>query len=639
MVFGKRGSDNFDSGSPLLKLLLSPYVAIRDWFADAISGDDSLQTGSSGLSSVTSWLTLPFRLLFAFAVFMVQAWSISRSGRAFVLGFPAISTVAMCLIITWASTRYFNVFSVGRTAGYYGLHSQKPNTPPEYALMFARKLVGLKPQDPAALFQLGLALARNEDIPGAVGVMNMLADLDIDTMAEEADAGSSPDDPQTNPDEASPVSIEPTEQKIGDYLPAHLWLSRYYQREIAVDGYNQQADSLAEKHLIRAAQNTPEDTQLAISLASLHELRALNAKDTDAATYLAELKEMEVSLTDAIKPPLSSLQQVAQIPKLIQTKRKLAELDDTLNFEQSKAQFAKLFDQLLKISRKNPDKVRLSIIGQVISGYIQLKEYDKAVNMISEVLPTFDDTEIKRQLVKNAGFVFLESAQNNNDLDDREQYQRRLSSICACLNSSIRERRAYQMLIGIIRHNQFQPEKLDWLQDSLFATPKLSVSHLLIGCQLIHIGTRETDQDKIRRGTSHWKIAYKIEPQSQLMLSNILEIGIADQSSSFENIDAMIREAIKMFPDQSQLHQTSGLLSIRNNDFQSAIASFETAVATDRFPVIAHLLLVYCYETTGDAEKAASHQNNADTIMAKLDVQQKNRIEAHVKNLTGKPTR
>ncbi len=317
----------------------------------------------------------------------------------------------------------------------------------------------------------------------------------------------------------------------------------------------------------------------------------------------------------------------------------LAELDDTINFEQSKQQFGKLFDDLLKMGRKTPDSVRLNIIGQVVSGYVQLREYDKAVEMISQSLQSFDDTEVKRKLIQNAGFVFLENAENNSDLDDRVQYERRLSSICACLNSTIRERRAYQMLIGMIRHNQNQPEKFEWLQDTLLNTPKLAVNHLLIGCHLIHTGVKEADEDKVTRGTSHWKIAYRIEPAAQLMLSNILEIAISLESLRPENIEEMIAQAIEIFPDQSLLHQSSGLLAISKNDFEGAISNLETAVATDKFPVIPHSLLEKCFEAIGNADKALYHRSSAEELIAKLAPNQKELVQNHINFLMGNRTR
>ena len=628
MARSKRNHDDFESNRTFAQVLLSPVVAVREWFADALGGDDSIRTRESGASSVFSILTLPFRFLFAIAVFMVQAWSTSRVGRAFVLGLPAVVTVFGCLSVLWVSTRYFNQITVGRTLGYYSFHANTPDAEPENVLMFAEKFVGLKPQDPKALFRLGLALENADDMPAALKVMNILA-------PPEAVA-----QPPQDTAEPADISLDEEEEKIGDFLPAHLWLSNHYQKQIFEDGFDSQdglqSNTLAEKHLRRALKNDPENRDLAISMATLCELRAKRVKETDPAEYLAQLRKLESALSDAVKPPLLTILQVTQIPKLIQTKRELASLDETVNFEQSKKQFEKLFDELLKLGQKTPETIRMSIISQVVSGYVQLKEYDKAVAIITESLPSFDDVTLKQQLVNNAGFVFLQNAENNSDLDDKAQYSLRLSSICACLNSSVKERRAYEMLIGIIRHNQIHPEKFEWLQDTLLDTPKLALNHILIGCHLIHTGIENDDQDKMTKGTNHWKIAYKIDPQTQLMLSNILEIGLFFGTVPSETIDAMIQQAITMFPDKSLLHQSAGLSSMSKKDFEGAVASLEVAASTHRFPVIAHSLLKHCHELSGNSFKALNHGKRVEELLVDLAPKQQQQIQQHIDDLIKK---
>ena len=161
-----------------------------------------------------------------------------------------------------------------------------------------------------------------------------------------------------------------------------------------------------------------------------------------------------MALSDAIKPPLNSLQQIAQIPKLIQVKREIASLDENKNFEQSQADFGRLFEGLLKLSRKVPETSRLDIVNQVVAGYIRLKQFDEAVAIIRESIQSFDDVEVRKKLVKNAGEVFLYAAADYSDFEDREQYELHISSLCACLNATPRQQQAYLMLLKFIEYNQ-----------------------------------------------------------------------------------------------------------------------------------------------------------------------------------------
>ena len=108
MKSNNRNRDEGDSFS-IVEVLFYPYDVVREWFADALSGDDRIRDHDGGaMSSVVSVLTLPFRLLFAFLVFMVQAWTTSRRGRAFILGIPAVATVVLCSTLFWVTTFYFN---------------------------------------------------------------------------------------------------------------------------------------------------------------------------------------------------------------------------------------------------------------------------------------------------------------------------------------------------------------------------------------------------------------------------------------------------------------------------------------------------------------------------------------------------
>ena len=92
MVFNRKDDDGF-SDRNFLSLLMAPFKAVRDGIADAFSGSDSSFRGS-GSNPVVGFLTLPFRLLWGFAVFMVQAWTTSRNGIAFLRGFPAFAIMA-----------------------------------------------------------------------------------------------------------------------------------------------------------------------------------------------------------------------------------------------------------------------------------------------------------------------------------------------------------------------------------------------------------------------------------------------------------------------------------------------------------------------------------------------------------------
>ena len=644
MIFRKKNSsDGRAHQGSITDLIFSPITKVREWLADALGGDDSIRTEKTTFESILSVITLPFRLLFAIAVFMVQAWSTSRGGRAFLLGMPAVGAVGVCIVALWASTFYYNALTVGHTRSYYQFHASNKEADPTYALMFAEKLVELTPKDPSALFRLAISHASNDDFPSALALMKMLAPPEETTVSTTSPAqlptATAPGEnlaDRSSADQNPADVVLPDEAELTNYVPAHLWLSAFYQKQISEE-YDPAADELAEKHLLRADAASPNNSQVLISLASLYEQRAQKAKTANEQQYIAQLKKLETALSASVKPPIVNLPQVGQIPKLIRTKRELAELDSEYIFDQNEEQFNQLFEDIQRVSRKLPENIRLVVLGQIINGKVQLKDYDGAVEVIANSVNTFSDDKIKEQLIRQAAIVFLENARNNENLDDQDQYKARLSSICACLNSNLREIRAHKMLLGMIRHNQFEPDKYPWLQETLLKSPKLIVNHLAIGCHLIYEGERDDDAAKVERGLNHWKIAYRIDPQAQSILSNLIELSTLSKFDRLESLGLMVEQAIKMFPDQGLLHRAAGILMADKRDYKQAIDRLRYAASLEAFPLISHVMLSHCYQQLGDLSGAATHRATVDELFAKLNPNQQAVFRTHVVNLTGAP--
>ena len=644
MIFRKKNSsDGRAHQGSITDLIFSPITKVRKWFADALAGDDSIRTEKTTFESILSVITLPLRLLFAIGVFMVQAWSTSRGGRAFILGLPAVGAVGICIVALWASTYYFNALTLGHTRSYYQFHASNKEADPTYALMFAEKLVELTPKDPTALFRLGISHASNDDFPRALALMKMLAPPQETTFSTTSPAqpptAAAPGEnlaDRSSADQNPADVVLPDEAELTNYVPAHLWLSAYYQKKIAKE-YDPTADELAEKHLLRADAASPNNSQVLISLASLYQQRAQKAKTTDQQQYIAQLKKLEAALSTAVKPPIVNLPQIGQIPKLIRTKRELAKLDSEYDFDPNDEQFNQVLEDIQRVTRKLPENIRLVVVGQIINAKVQLKDYDGAVEVISNSINTFNDEKIKEQLIQQAAIVFLENARNNEDLDDQGQYKARLNSICACLNSNFREIRAHSMLLGMVRHNQFEPDKYPWLQETLLNSPKLIVNHLAIGCHLIYEGDRDDDAAKVQRGLNHWKIAYRIDPQAQSILSNLIELSTLSKSDRLESLALMVEQALKMFPDQGLLHRSAGILMADKRDYEQAIDRLRYAASIESFPLMSHVMLSHCYQKLGDQTGAATHQASVDELFAKLNPNQQAVFRTHVVNLTGTP--
>jgi len=577
-----------------MKTLFYPYDLVRDWFADALAGDDSIRDPDGGaMSSVVSVLTLPFRLLFAFIVFMVQAWTTSRKGRAFILGIPAVATVVMCSTLFYVTTFYFNRLTMGRTAGYYGLYSQADSPDPEDVLMFATKLSELKPENEKYKYQVGMALEAANQSEKAISLMKTLG-------------------PSDRP----------------GYVPAHLWLARSYQREQLKKDDKSNFDELASRHLELVVQKEPSNLDAQSALASQYQIRAMQAKKAEnREEELFHLKKAESALDNVISPMFHpdasqrkmSIGQILQVPRLLTIKREVG------SHEGAMEKFDNLFQEILKLSRNLPDEFRLKIFVALRDSALSVKDYDRAVNIMEQAFQTFDDTSLKQAFVRSSAQVFLLKAKQMTDFDNREEFLGHLNAISMSLNANPAERDAYLMLIDVIAKIKDNDQNMTWLKDSLLESPKISLTHLLIGLAMI----REGD---IQDGKSHWKIAFRLERIAQTILNNIIDVASMDKEGRIENMLEINLIALEMF-DQPMLYQSLGMNYLQSGDTEKAVENFETAVDLQPALIRSHHHLDQCFEKLGNAEKAKYHRGKLQEYYDKLPPQQSELIRKRIESL------
>lgn len=588
-----RNRSDGDSFS-IVDALFSPFTAVRDWFADALTGDDSIRDPDGGaMSSVVSVLTLPFRLLFAFAVFMVQAWTTSRKGRAFILGVPAVGVATVCATLFWVSTHYYNRLTVGRTVYNYKKLARKEFSEPNDVLLLAEKLHELKPEDEQYKYQLGLALEAAKQTQKAASLMSSLG-------------------PEDSP----------------GFVPAHLWLARNYQQQQLSNDDKSKFDELASRHLELVVEKDPANLDAQSSLASQYQIRAFEAKSAgDMEGHTANLKKAESALDNVISPMFHpdaskrqlSIGQILQVPRLLTIKRELGSQEGAME------KFDALFQEVLKLSRNLPDELRLKIFVALRDSALSVQEYDRAVEIMQQAFQTFDDTNLKQAFVRSSAKVFLLKAQQMTDFDDREQFVGHITAICMSLNANPAERDAYEIMIDVIVKIKDNDQNMTWLKETLLDSPKISLTHLLIGLAMI----REGD---IQDGKSHWKIAFRLERIAQTILNNIIDVASTDREGRIDNILEVNLIALEMF-DQPMLYQSLGLNHFHNGDIEEAIKNFETALELQPALIRSHHHLVQCQEALGNAEKAKYHNDKLEEYYSKLQPRQRELIKQRMESL------
>ncbi len=578
----------------IVEALFYPFTATRAWFADALIGDDSIRQSDGGaLSSVVSVLTLPFRLLFAFAVFMVQAWSTSRKGRAFLLGVPAVGVVVVCGALLYVTTHYYNRLTLGRTAGNYRLHASRDEVKPKNVLIFAEKWHTLKPDDEEVRYRVALALDADGQDQKAIALMDKLA-------------------PQDTP----------------GYIPAHLWLARRYINNQIKKQDKSNYDALATRHLELIVQKDPANLDAQSTLASQYQIRAFEAKsENDAAGVTANLEKAATALENVVNPMFNpdaskrqiSIAQILQIPRLLNIKRELGSQAGEM------ARFDTLFDEVLKLTQNLPDEIRLKIFIALRDSAISVKDYNRAVQVMQQAFQTFDNTNLKQQFVRSSARIQLLEADQHQNFDDRGEFMAHLAALCKSLNANPADRDAYERLIDVVVKIKDNDQNLKWLKESLLDSPKLSLTHLLIGFTMI----REGD---IQDGKSHWKIAFRLERIAQTILNNIIDIASSDKRGLIENMFEINLIALEMF-DQPMLYQSLAVNFLRTQEIEEAVKNFEIALDLQPALIRSHFHLVKCYETLGNVDKAALHQQKLDEYLEKLPTNQRDVIMKRLKSL------
>lgn len=588
-----RGRGHRDSFS-LKAALFFPFVAVRDWFADALGGDDSIRDPEgNAVSSLISVLTLPLRLLFGFAVFMVQAWSTSRRGRAFLLGLPAVFTIVGCAGLLWVTTFFFNRFTLARSIGFYRYYSQAENGVPENELMFARKWHQLKPDQEEVKYRVGTALDADGQDLLAVSLMKSLA-------------------PEDQP----------------GFIPAHLWLARNYQRELIQSDSAEGVDDLVSRHLELVVEKDPANLDAQTSLSSQYQIRAFKAqKNENQEEYLLNLEKAEAALENVINPMFNpirsqrviSVGQILQVPRLLDIKRKLGKEAGAID------KFDQLFNGVVRLSANYPDEIRLQIFIALRDSAVSVKDYDRAVAVLQQAFESFEDSGKKQAFIRSSARVLLLQADQYRDFKTRDEFFAHLFAICKSLNSNPTEREAYVRLIEIIDKIADNDEYLEWLKESLLTSPKLSLTHLLLGFNMIHEGD-------IQDGISHWKIAFRLESVSQSILNNIIDVASSDKEARIENMLDVNLIAIEMF-DQPLLYQSLGMTYLRLGNIEQAAKSFETALEQRKGLLPSHFQLEKCYTLLGNTEKADFHKNKLEDYFDRLPADRRGSIRRALENL------
>jgi tetratricopeptide (TPR) repeat protein len=609
MVFNRKDDDGFENRS-FLGTLTAPFRAIRDWVGDAMSGEGSSFSGGGG-NPVVGFITLPFRLLWGFAVFMVQAWTTSRNGIAFLRGLPAFAILAFTPFLLWVFSNYSRQISLGPAMGYHQMHLR--NDAPEKALLFSRKLVELRPDSKDYKFMLAEDIDRTGDNGEATRIMQFLAgDTTIDEVAATPDPGTK----ELSEDGEEGNEAKGAEEEPEKFAMAHVWLSQQLIRQERLEGNDKTRNKLAMDHLRAAIALDPENIRAKVNLIDLYLTRARQEEEgsEESVDNLKLAKESLESLT--AYQNFNRIEQVLAMPQLVDVCVKLG--DDAgarraLNNASSK---------VTRIARLNPEIYEIWF--SLVQSAVALKDYERANEFIKTGYQSVKTQDTRRKIMQLASLVYIQNADDFEDTSREQNFRRRLYALCKAIATNPRDVKIYDRLVEYIDTEASETEPDVWLRNSVDECPIPGVVHILIGTRMLLRGD-------VVGGKTRWDIAQHQFGTTEFVTHRLLSIAIRKEPKFGQG--KLLDTALLLFPDQYMLYETRGAIRKGQQRYEEAIADF--LIVLEKMPelITVHKHLKDCYEKIGDTEKSAIHQKRVLEILDQVDAKERELYERVLKDL------
>ena len=600
MIFRKNEDGGFGE-SKMRRLLAAPYRWIAGGVRKFVSRDDKIGVERSFSAKILAAVFLPLRYFGGFLLFMIQAWPPSRQGTAFFKGLPAVMAAGGFLLAFLAADYLFSeARRIGDAAARIEYHfSQSPEFPTR-ALLFAEKLVELKPDVPEHLYQLGLARDRAGQEAAAFDVMQAVA---------------------------------PEDRAL--YAPAHLWMSQFYlTSKLLAPMTDPSREALAMKQLEYAIEVAPNSQAANFDLAALRLKQAEQINKTDPE-YKLLIESVAGNLRTITNGELTGLRLMA-IPQLFELECELG------NREKAEARLRSEVTTLLDFARKYPNVYEVWLTA--IRCKISLGDYLGAIEIAQEGSRSVSDSTVRQKINQLASQVYAKRANDFENMDDRADYRMRLFSLCKALQMNQSNREVYVQLLKMIEVPEpSQPNSSDesgnlesggeessnremWLKEAVVGGPEPAVIHALLGLQAISAGD-------VPAGRRHWKIAERQFGRSQVIINNLIDIAAKDYGSEFNNILEMITVGIQLFPDEAMFYRTRGVFFMAEKKWEDAIR--DLVYTCEQMPnmIPVHQYLVECYEQTGDSKNVLEQKIILEEKLSQLTQAERKRIEAAIKRL------
>ena len=548
---------------------------------------------------VVTLLLLPFRICWGFIVFMVFAWTSSRSGRAFLFAVPAMIFAVLYVAVVWAVGFRGDLKAYGLAAARYAKASnpEEETYNPDAALLYAKKMVAADPElSEFSKYELGISYDRLEKFDEAFDVMSWIArDVELD---------------------ASPSEI--------GFSAAYYWLAGYFADETKSPQLSEEERKVkSRKQMELAYKADPEYVFAVLGLAGMNKDDA-DALKKEAESLRAEGKEEEADrklveaeqkLDDAVKFLDKSIALDLVTERQLYASNVLIDIMQERGRDREAVLKGKQFiARYISLAERYPDVLPFWI--SIVKVCIQIGDFERGNDFILRGYQLAQDRQARSTLAKLAAQIEVEKSKTFEDMEVEEQFLGRLYALCKAIKTDIQVPEGYNEVMYYVDGFEIDDDKDYWLRDSLLsaATQDENGDPRLPGVIHIILGLRDILNEEEKAGIRHWEIATQQFAFTPYVINTMIGFYVEEREASDELRDRLLEIAIKLFPQEPVFYASRGKFYRDDEKFDKAIEDLE--FAKSRLPDSILLLknLEFCYQEIGNTEKAAEARKKIEEI-------------------------
>ena len=565
--------------------------------------DSELRDLSTG-GLIVTLLLVPFRLFWGFIVFMVFAWTTSRSGRAFVFAIPAMIFAVLYVAAVWAVGFRGDLKAFGLTTARYAKASnpKEDNYNLDAALLYAKKMVEVDP-DLSVLtkFELGDSYGKLEMYDEAFDIMSWIApDFDLD--------------------------VPPSE--LG-HSPAYYWLASYYADPVKSHLPEDQRKAQSRKQMELAYKADPTNVFAVLGLAGMNKEDADELKkqleELDEQGNEDKIIELTIAREEKLDSAVDYLDQAIDLEVISDRQLYASNVLIDIMQERGKTREAEVkgkqfIDKYIFYAQRYPDVLPFWI--SIVKVCIQIGDFERGNEYILRGYQLAQDDASRNTLARLAAQVEVEKAKTFENMDNQEEFLSRLYALCEAIKTDFQVPDGYSESLYFVDGFPLDGDKDFWVRDALLsaADPEKNRDPRLPGVIHILLGLRDILNDQEKPGIRHWEIANQQFRFTSYAINNLIRAYVDEREADDELRNRLLKIAIDLFPQDPIFYATRGRYFRDDEKYAEAIEDLE--FAKTRLPGSVAILknLKFCHEELGNSDEVENLRIMIDKIESREEV-------------------